>query len=108
MASQTVWISTIKRDKTSNSSYHCRDLAGDKAPRIHSKSNMTLLARLAIKNCYVQKSGHPMLAVPPLQLQKDNDLRTNVFATLVTSARDSLAKHEGLYANNRTMHKYVS
>lgn len=48
-----------------------------------------------------------MPALPPLQLQKDNDLRTKVFATLVTSARDSLAKYEGLYANNRTMHKYV-
>jgi len=47
-----------------------------------------------------------MLALPPLQL-KDNDLRANVFATLVTSARDSLAKHKGLYANNRTMHKCV-
>ena len=47
-----------------------------------------------------------MLALPPLQLQ-DNDLRTNVFATLVTSARDSLAKHEVLYGNNRAMHKYI-
>ena len=48
-----------------------------------------------------------MLALPPLQLQKNNNLRTNVFATLVTSARDSLAKQNGLYANNRTTHKYV-